>query len=424
MNIAMFTNAYKPIVGGQERSVEIFTEDLRNAGHQVLVVTLSMPGAEESDETTFRLPAVKEVGNTPFSIKLPIPAGLPDRLDAFQPDIIHSHHPFMLGDTALRVARRRGRPLVFTHHTLYERYVYLFNRESDIFRQIAMSIATEYANLCDVVVAPTHSIKHVIRERGVVAPIEVIPTGIDIALYSSGDGAAFRQRYGIPEHVFVLGYLGRVVEAKNMSFLAKAAASFLQQHEEARFLIAGDGESREPVEHGLEEAGVADRVIFTGEIEGRSVADAYAAMDLFAFASTTDTQGIVIIESLCAGVPVVALDATGVRDIVQNGHNGLLLRQDCTPQEFAGELLCICRDEDRLARWRESARERAADFAHDQCAEQLMKTYRHLIRHPKAVKPESPQPWQELQQRFAAEWELFREKLSVVVNAITESNGF
>jgi len=131
MNIVMFTNAYEPVIGGLEQSVTTFAEDFQAEGHRVLIVTLAFPGAEKSDETVFRLPAIKEVAGTEFSIRLPVPAGLKERLDAFEPDIVHSHHPFMVGDTALRVARRRGLPLVFTHHTLYERYAYLFSRESE-----------------------------------------------------------------------------------------------------------------------------------------------------------------------------------------------------------------------------------------------------------------------------------------------------
>src|SRR6056297_2515196 len=131
MNIAMFTNAYKPIIGGVEESIETFCEDLHERDHKTLVVTLCVEDANESEPRICRLPAFKNFQGTQFSFKLPVPANLKDRIEQFNPGIVHSHHPFMLGDTALRVARRKGVPLVFTHHTLYERYTYLYGRDSD-----------------------------------------------------------------------------------------------------------------------------------------------------------------------------------------------------------------------------------------------------------------------------------------------------
>lgn len=419
MNIVMFANAFKPVIGGLERSIETFAEDLRAMDNRVLIVTLTFPGAKESDEYTFRLPAIKEVGGTAFSVRVPVPAGLKERLDAFRPQLVHSHHPFMLGDTALRVARRRGLPLVFTHHTLYERYAYLFSRESEMLERIAKSLATEYANLCDLVVAPTRSIELLIRDRGVDAPIGIVPTGVDVDAYSHGDGAAFRRRHGVPEDAFVLGYLGRVVEAKNMDFLGRAVSRFLTREKQAWYLVVGDGECVEPLRSRFARAGVADRVVMTGSLSGPPVADAYAAMDLFAFASQTETQGIVLIEGFCAGVPVVGLDASGTRDTIQDGVNGLLLPADISVERYAGELCRVSRDRELLRRWSRAALERARDFDRRRCARQLFNAYARLVDGTGPALPEEPPLWNSLQERFSAEWNLFKEKLSVMAAAVS-----
>ncbi|MBN1557704.1 MAG: glycosyltransferase [Lentisphaerae bacterium] len=418
MNVVMCTNAYAPVIGGLERSITCFAEDLRTLGHRVLVVTLAFPGAEDSDKTTVRLPAIKEVGGTQFSVKLPVPAGLKERLDGFEPDIVHAHHPFMLGDTALRIARRRALPLVFTHHTLYERYAYLFSRESDMLRRIAMAIATEFANLCDRVIAPTRSIERMIRQRGVCVPIDVVPTGIDVSLYESGRRGAFRDAHGIPGNAFVLGYLGRVVAAKNMAYLGRAAVRFLQAAPAARFLVAGDGEALAPLRRRVRAAGVGDRVVLTGSLEGRAVADAYAAMDLFAFASQTETQGIVLVEAFCAGIPIVSLDASGSRDIIRDGVNGRLLSADTPPERFADVLLEAAGDAGLRRRWSEAARRRARDFERTRCARQLLEAYGRTARSDRASGEDEPRLWAGLQDRFATEWDLFREKLSVLTAAV------
>jgi glycosyltransferase involved in cell wall biosynthesis len=422
MNIAMFTNAYKPIVGGLEQSVATFVDDFRQMGHHTLIVTLTFPGAGEPDETVFRLPSFHEVAGTEFSFKMPVPGGLKKRLDFFAPDIVHSHHPFMLGDTALRVARRRGLPVVFTHHTLYEQYAYVFRRESEAFRRIALTIPTEYANLCDQVVVPTRSIEQMIRQRGVRVPIEVVPTGVDTALYAHGQREAFRQKYGLPQKAFVLGYLGRVIEAKNMEFLARAAVRFLADCPEAWFLVAGEGDAFETVRRIVRNAGVADRVVMTGKLEGQAAVDAYAAMDLFAFASTVETQGIVLVESLCAGVPIVALDAVGARDIIQDGTNGLLLKSDTSPGQFADELRRVKNNPELLSRWRQAARQRAGDFDRKRCAGKLLDVYENLMERSPLPQAEDPQPWMSLHERFAAEWHLLKEKLAVL-SAATSGRG-
>ncbi len=421
MNIAMFTNAYKPIIGGVERSIETFVDDLSALGNRTYIITLSVAGATESEDSIFRLPAIKEVGGTEFSAKLPAPAMLKARLDSFAPDIVHSHHPFMLGDTALRVARRRGLPIVFTHHTLYERYTYLFARDSEVLSRIARAIATEYANLCDTVIAPTGSIKQMIRERGVTVPVIVIPTGTHVERYSSGNGRRFREKHGIPQDVFLAGYIGRVVEAKNMDFTADAVIEFMSGNNDTWYLVVGDGESVQPLEGKFRNAGLRDRLVMTGSLTGSEVADAYAAMDIFPFASKTETQGIVLIEAFSAGVPVIALDAPGSRDIVQDSKNGRVLPEKTTPGEFAREIQAAFEDERLMPKWSESARKRAAEFDHKRCARKLSGCYQDLIqRHVRRPQSEEIQIWQKLQNRFSTEWDLFKQKLAVIAAGMAE----
>lgn len=423
MNIAMFTNAYKPIIGGVEKSIETFVNDLFESGHSTYIVTLAVAEAKESEDGIFRLPAIKEVGGTEFSAKLPVPSGLKERLDSFQPDIVHSHHPFMLGDTALRVARRRGLPIVFTHHTLYERYTYLFAGDSETLSRIARAIATEYANLCDLVIAPTGSIRDMTRERGVDVPIEVIPTGIDARKYSTGDREGFRKKYRIPSEAFVVGYLGRVVEAKNMDFLAESVVPFMSDNPDSWYVIVGEGESLEPLKKRFRQAGLADRLVTTGSLTGRDVADAYAGMDIFPFASKTETQGIVLIEAFSAGVPVIALDAPGSRDIVQEGVNGRILAGNTSPARFAEEISRVRQNPGERAEWSRAAQKRAAEFDHKLCAEKLLDCYKELIEQNSHVPgSEETQIWQKLQQRFSTEWNLFKQKLSVIAAGVAEQD--
>lgn len=418
MNVVMFTNTYAPLVGGIERSVATLTEDLREGGHQTLVVTPQFEGAEESDDLVFRIPAIKNVQGTQFSLKLPIPSGLTDRLDHFAPSLVHAHQPFMLGDTALRKARTRGIPLVYTNHTLWERYADHFPLPPERAERLTHALPTEYANLCDLVIAPTASVKAILEGRGVTVPIEVVPTGIETALYQGGDRAAFRAAHGLPAEAFVAGHLGRLVQAKNLDFLARAVAKFLQQETDAWFLCAGDGESVEAMKSAFAEAGVAERTVFLGTLHGREVADAYAAMDVFAFTSLTDTQGLVLIEAMTGGTPIVALDAPGARDTIEDGVHGRLLSADAGEEDFATALAEVRR---KGASFAEAAKKRAAEFDRKACSRRMLQVYENLLAGWKrAEEHQGLSLWELFEERLKAEFALLSEKASIAKAALFE----
>jgi len=273
-------------------------------------------------------------------------------------------------------------------------------------------IATQYANLCDLIISPTDSIKRMIRERGVRVPVEVIPTGIDVDFYAGGKRSEFRRKHKIPRKAFVLGYLGRVVEAKNMAFVTQAAVRVLTDCPDCWFLIAGEGDAADEVQRKVRKAGVADRVVMTGSLQGRAVADAYAAMDLFVFASKTETQGIVLCESLSAGVPVIALNARGTRDILLNGKTGSVLDGEASPDEFSAAIRHVKETPGLLSSLCTQSRRHACTFDRKRCAAKLLSVYRNLRECPSDTRPDDTDFWPSVQERFSAEWDLFKEKLA------------
>ena len=200
MNILMMTNTYTPLVGGLEKSVETFTKEYRKRGHKTIVVAPRFEGSPENEEDVIRIPAIQNINGTDFSVKLPVPGVLTEALGNFKPDIVHSHHPFLVGSTALRVAYKNNAPLVFTHHTIFEQNThYLPAGDTDVMKRFVVTLSTGYANLADQVFAPSQSVVNMIRERGVETPIEVVPTGIDVDHFSKGDGQAVRQNIKFPK---------------------------------------------------------------------------------------------------------------------------------------------------------------------------------------------------------------------------------
>src|SRR5690606_20017087 len=192
MNIVFLTNTYLPHVGGVARSVSAFAETYRSLGHKVLIVAPEFAETMPDEVDVIRVPALQNFNASDFSVALPIPTGLSDDVKAFGADIIHTHHPFLLGMTAVRLARFLNLPLVFTHHTLYEQYTHYVPGDSQAFKTFIIELATRYANLCDHVFAPSESIADLIIERGVTKPVSVIPTGVDLERFAAGERDAGR----------------------------------------------------------------------------------------------------------------------------------------------------------------------------------------------------------------------------------------
>ena len=192
MKTLMLTNTYLPHVGGVARSVVAFATELRRRGHRVLIVAPEFENCPADEIDVVRVPAVQNFNGSDFSVRIPIPGFLTSTVTQFEPDIVHSHHPFLMGDTALRIAAARDLPLVFTHHTMYEQYTHYVPVKSPLLSRFVIDLTTGYANLCNAVIAPSESVAEILRSRGVTAPIDVIPTGVDIARFEAGDGQSVR----------------------------------------------------------------------------------------------------------------------------------------------------------------------------------------------------------------------------------------
>ncbi len=405
MKICMLTNTYRPHVGGVAGSVSTLVEECRAAGHEVRVVAPGFPGDEhEPDPGILRVPAWQRFNGSDFSVPVPLPHRVAKELADFRPDIVHSHHPFLLGDAALRWSYAHHVPLIFTHHTLYENYTHYVPLDSPALKRFVIHLATAYANGCDAVIAPSRGIADLLRSRGVESRIEVIPTGIDTRAFAGADGDEFRRVRGIPADAMVLGHVGRLAREKNLDFLGEGVARWLGNGANRWFLLVGDGARSQALRELFERAGVGERVLMTGKLTGSTLCDAYAAMNAFAFTSLTETQGMVVAEAMAARLPVIALDGPGVGDVVVDGDNGRLLGTKSRVADFAAALESGVK-ESVLAGWRPAARETAQAFDRSTCAQSVMDLYAALGgRRVRAS--HDLNWWDRLRGRVEAEWEL------------------
>lgn len=376
MRILMMTNTYTPIVGGLEKSIESFSTHLREKGHEVRIAAPEFEGMPKNEKYVTRIPAIKKVAGTEFSVHLPIPGTLEDLMDDFSPEIVHAHHPFLMGDLALRLSGQYEIPLVFTYHTMFEWYTDYFGLDNEAIQKFVVQLAKGYAQMADQVIVPSESIARVLSERKVTTPIAIVPTGVDTRKFSNGNGESLREKLGLMSSDFVVGHLGRLSKEKNLIFLSKAVVEFLKKKNDAHFVIVGDGPAKKELESYAVLNGVKDRMHFVGVLSGQDVVDAYHAMNLFVFASKSETQGMVITEAMAAGLPVVALDAPGVREVVRHHENGCLLAEENISGFCEALDWCASKSAEEFGSLRQKAIKTAELFSIDNCVEKAINVYR------------------------------------------------
>ncbi len=327
MNIAIFTNNYLPNPYGVTRSIESFRAEFEKNGHTVFIFAPRWKDYMDTNDNVYRYPSIDINVKFRFPLAVPHSQEIDHIIKDLDIDIVHAQHPNLLGLTARRWARKKKVPLVFTWHTLYNYYVHFV---PFIPSKVAVSYVTRnarrYANKADHVVVPTPSIIPMIKKWGVTNPhITAIQTGVSPMLFADADREKMRTKLQYAPGDIVLITNMRLSEEKNAVFLIDAVARLLVQHENMYFIIIGSGDQKDLLVENLRKDNVLWKVRFAGEVSQKDVGRYLTASDIFVYASESETQGMVITEAMCAGLPIVAVNATGVRDQVKVHQTGFLV---------------------------------------------------------------------------------------------------
>lgn len=323
MRILMVSDVYFPRVNGVSTSIQTLRQALTEAGHSSVLVTPDYPAAAAE-------PGIVRVSGWQIprdpEDRLMHPRALTQVLDALDPadfDLVHIHTPFLAHRAGVRWARRHGLPCVETYHTLFEEYFhhYLPFLPKPWLAAAARMISRKECDGVTAVIAPSSAMKQALLSYGVSRPIHIIPTGLRLADFSNCDGPAFRARHDIAPGRPVMAYVGRVAFEKNLDFLLQVTDQVRRNLPDVLFVIAGEGPARASLERAVAKRGLAGNVRFVGYLERRTELPAcYCAADAFVFASKTETQGLVLLEAMALGVPVVGLAEMGTRDVLQEGQ--------------------------------------------------------------------------------------------------------
>ncbi|GAB6157454.1 glycosyltransferase family 4 protein [Desulfotomaculum varum] len=375
MRIGIFTDSYLPYIGGVVRSIEIFSEELRSLGHEVNIFAPNYPGvAKEKD--VFRFPAIPTPNYKGFYLAIPFAGGLEQFLSVNRPDVIHVHSPFLLGRLGAKVAKKLGVPLVFTFHTLYDQYTHYVPIARELSKGITRKICVDFCNRCDLVITPTENISRHIRSMGVTSPIKWLPTGIKLSEFADLDRNWLKQTFALEEQTILLS-VGRAGKEKNIPFLLECFAQICRHNPNVILILVGDGPELENLKSYAQNLGITQKVIFTGKLARDKLVKAYGGADLFVFASMTETQGIVIAEAKAAGLPVVAVDAYGVSDMVVNGEDGYLVPPEI--ESFVNKVNLLTENKTLRKKMSNQALLNVQRLSSRKCAEKLVAYYESLL---------------------------------------------
>ncbi|PKM45630.1 MAG: glycosyl transferase family 1 [Gammaproteobacteria bacterium HGW-Gammaproteobacteria-1] len=382
LRILMISDVYFPRVNGVSTSIQTFRRELHALGHEV---TLIVPdyGVDhgDDDDGIIRIPS-RQVLFDPEDRLMRRGAiiDLLPRLKAEQYDLVHIQTPFVAHYLGLRLAQELNAPVVESYHTFFEEYLfhYIPFLPRPWLRAAARRFSRWQCNSVDSVVVPSSAMLEVLRAYGVRSEAAIIPTGIELAEFSHGDGAAFRQQHGIPAGRPLLVFVGRVAFEKNIDFLLRMLVRVRQDVPEVLLVIAGQGPAVAHLRTLTERLGLQEHVRFIGYLaRGGELQGCYAAGDIFVFASRTETQGLVLLEAMALGVPVVSTAVMGTRDVLHAGEGAIIAPED--EGGFAGAVTTLLRNRERREALGVAARHYAAGWAAPRLAQKLADHYADTV---------------------------------------------
>ncbi len=396
MRVLFISDVYFPRVNGVSTSIRTFRQDLALRDVHTRLVAPHYdcpPEAAPEEQGVLRVPAAR-VPRDPEDRRMrwrALTRAL-DALPASEFDLVHIHTPFLAHYAGVRFARRANIACLATYHTFFEEYLhhYVPLLPRRLSRLLARSFTRSQCAAVQALIAPSEPMRAVLTGYGVSTPIHVLPTGLAADRFRAGDGRAFRARAAIDAQRPLVTYIGRVAHEKNIGFLVEVFRRVLASVPEALLVIAGEGPAREALRQQVAHLGLEGHVHFAGYLERDSaLLDCYAAADVFVFASRTETQGLVLLEAMAQGVPVVSTAELGTRSILVPGSGALVVPEQ--QREFAAAVVRVLSDagvrEELAARGRAYAR----NWSSAAMARRLAELYAGLHAAPRAARAAVPQ---------------------------------
>ena len=340
LRIGIFTDTFTPDINGVVTVIQMMTRELTSRGHEVIIFCPKHRGDHTDHDGVCRFPSVRFVFYKGLRMAIPFSRKAFRQFPTL--DIIHSHDPGPMGWLAHRAARRFGIAHIHTYHDLYVDYRRYLPRLVRPSRNLVKRLSRYLGDRCDAVIAPSEQMRIELSSYGITRPIYALPFGVDARDFEHTIDWNARQELNLPTEDLLL-YAGRVGMEKNLDFLLRVFKRIHNEKPSVRLVIAGDGPHRKALEQYAATLGVDAITVFTGFLNRRDLIDFYKQATLFVFPSTTDTQGLVIMEAMMAGAAVVSVNVLGPVDVIRNGETGILVNP--VEEEFANACLGLLGDD-------------------------------------------------------------------------------
>ncbi len=386
MRILMISDVYFPRVNGVSTSILTFQQELAEQGHDVHIVAPAYPAGHPE------VPHITRVESGYVMLdpedRMMKSANIHALLPQFRDrnfDVIHIQTPFLAHYAGIKMARSLNIPTVETYHTFFEEYLYHYVPLLPRFltRRITRSLSRSQCNSVDAVIVPSAAMSTVLQQYGCLSPIHIAPTGIQMAKFESGIGSRFRAKHGIPEDRPLLLHVGRVAHEKNIGFLLSVVARLKTDHPQILLLICGEGPAKTDLQQQSNRMGLTDNVMFVGYLDRETeLLDCYRAADVFVFASRTETQGLVLLEAMALGVPVVSTAVMGTIDILSPNRGALVAEEETG--DFAAKVSRLLGNQALRLSIGDEGREYAKTWSAPATARRVVDIYQGLIDNKNA----------------------------------------
>lgn len=372
----MFSDSALPILNGVSVSVDQLSKGLRALGHSVSLFTSGYPGHKEQDPNTCRFFSVQTPWAPGYPLSIPPFYGLLGEFRRRHFDIVHCHTPFTVGMVGLRWAQSEEVTAVATYHTQYDKYAHYVPYLPHRYTKFKIAKHTNYFyNRVAHVVTPSEAASHWLHRHAVRTPTTVVPTGIRLPAPDLRPAA--RAKFDLGPSDTVVLYAGRIAREKNLKVLFEAMAPLLATTPRLHLWVVGDGPAREELRTFVRQSGIGDRVRFFGFIPREEIDTYYAAADVFAFTSMTETQGLVVVEAMSHSLPVVVVTGGGAGAAVRDGTNGFLVPNRA--DEFGEAVRRIVDDRHLAATLSVGARETAAEYTVEKMVSKVVRVYHQAL---------------------------------------------
>lgn len=387
MRIGLFTDIYPPFINGVSTSVAMLEKGLREKGHEVFIVTVNPENFSyklDNNDKILKIPGVP-TGFYDYRLSGIYPVRALKKIKEWNLDLIHVHTEFGIGTFARLVAEQYNIPIVYTYHTMWEDYTHYITK--GYFDKTSKRIVEELTkffcgkSVKEVIVPSKKAYDLFTKKYKVNHKVNIIPTGIEIDRFfkekiDKKEVDSLKNELKIKKDEFVILYVGRLAEEKNVELLLNSHKEIIKNNKHVKLLIVGSGPDYEKFVNMSVDLGLKKNITFTGAIPWEEIPKYYQLADIFATASTSETQGLTIIEAMAASLPVVCADDIAFNSIVVNDINGQLFNTD---KEYIKKVNNLIKDKTKLYNMSIEARETSENHSVEKYAESVLKVYKRSV---------------------------------------------